>query len=58
MSGVRTLLKIYDALSEPNRFAVLVHARLLVLRQCVSEQYFVERRYHVRSQYSNVHWLG
>ena len=58
MSGVHTLLKIYNALNEPNRFAVLVHARLLVLRQCVAEQYFIEQRIWQRAQYTNAHWLG
>jgi hypothetical protein len=58
VAGLRTLLRIYDALNESNRFAVLCHARLLVLRQCVVEQYNVERRKYDHAQYSNAHWLG
>jgi len=57
MPNVRELLKVFDKLTEPNRFAVLVHARLLVLRQCVVLQYRHEQRVWYRAQYPHVHWV-
>jgi hypothetical protein len=57
MSKLHELLKIYNCLTEPNRFSVLVHARLLVLRQCVVVQYRHERRAWHYLQSPNAHWV-
>jgi len=58
VSKVRELLNVFDKLTEPNRFAVLVHARLLVLRECVVVQYHRELRVQHRARFPIAHWLG
>lgn len=61
MGRITDLLRIYDRLTESNRFAVLVNARLRVLRQMVVVQYHYEfrdeRRRPARIKYPNAHWL-
>lgn len=61
MAKVTDLLKIYDRLTESNRFAVLVHARLLVLRQVMVVQYHYEyrdeRRRACRIKHPGAHWV-
>lgn len=60
MRNVKRLLDIYDQLSEPNQFAVLVYARLKVVRQIASEikPYVRERRASERVKIRPVHWAG
>ena len=52
MGNIKRLVAIVHRLSEARRYKVLVHARLLVLRQCVIEQYYIERRMSVAA-----HWV-
>ena len=54
MHSVRQLAQVIRHLSEANRFKVLCHARMLMLRQCLVEQYYLE----VDPDPVKVHWVG
>ncbi len=60
MRNVKRLLDVYDQLNNSNRFAVLVYARLKIVRQIASEikPYVRERRASVRVKIRPVHWAG
>jgi len=52
MANTNGLQRVLHRLSDANKFRVLVHARLLVLRQCVVGQYCFEGIYLFQA-----HWV-
>lgn len=58
MGSVRALVDIYNRLNESNRFAVLVYARLKVVRQMAGhcKPYARERRAQRQKRFA--HWAG
>lgn len=57
MASLRALLSVYNRLNEPNRFSVLVYARLKVVRQTAEHvrPYVRERR--KGRKFLRVHWV-
>ena len=60
MPNVIEFLDVYAHLSEPNRFAVLVYARLKLVRQMAElcKPYVQERRSSSRVKFPRAHWMS
>lgn len=60
MANANRLMSVVRRLSDSRRYKVLVYARLLVLRQCVIEQYRIEKRSLpavAEPKYIHAHWV-
>lgn len=60
MENETELIEIFRKLNKKNRFAVLVYARMKVIRQVAGEvkPYVRERRSSERRSVRRVHWIG
>lgn len=54
MDQVRQIAQVVRHLSEANRFKVLCHARMLLVRQCLVNQYYLS----VQPDPAPAHWVG
>ena len=59
MANVTKLLELYDQLTEPSKFAVLLYARMKVVRDMAElcKPYVQERRSSTRVQFPRAHWV-
>lgn len=59
-NNIQELHRIVNRLNEPNRFAVLVFARLKYVRQMAElcKPYVQERRSLARVKYPRAHWMS
>lgn len=57
MASLHELLSVYNCLNEPNRFSVLVYARLKVVRQTAAHVHPYVRERRKDRKYLRVHWV-